>query len=210
MSEKSAYHAAMAPITSARRPATGEKRELLLDAAIELFRGKGLHDTTVEEIARRAGVAKGTFYLYFQTKEDLVDELRVEFAQQLEALLTAAVPPPHTSGWPDFVSHLVDNAAGLFVEQRDLHDLLAALPHAHDPGPLGEAMTAAQRALVDILHAGVSDGALDVVDADATAWLLLDLIQAAGDRASAAPASAGRFRRACANAAVRWLVRRAP
>jgi AcrR family transcriptional regulator len=190
------------------RSPQGEKREALLDAAIDLFRARGIEDTTVEEITRRAGVAKGTFYLYFRTKDDLVDQLRVEFAGQIESVFASAVLPPHPPGWSDFIAHLVDNAVGLFVEERELHDLLAALPHAHERGPLNDAMTAAQRALVRILQAGVNDGALDVVDADATAWLVLDLIQAAGDRAAAAPASAGRFRRACANAAVRWLVRR--
>lgn len=47
----------------------------LYDAAYELFTAKGVHETVVDDIARRAGVAKGTFYLYCKDKYDLVDKV---------------------------------------------------------------------------------------------------------------------------------------
>jgi AcrR family transcriptional regulator len=46
-----------------------EKRERLLDASLKLFREKGYEQTKVSEITRAAGVAKGTFFNYFPTKE---------------------------------------------------------------------------------------------------------------------------------------------
>lgn len=48
-----------------------EKAKDILEAAIPVFAEKGYHDTTVEDIAQKAGVAKGTVYLYFANKEDL-------------------------------------------------------------------------------------------------------------------------------------------
>ncbi|MCS7299785.1 MAG: TetR/AcrR family transcriptional regulator [Spirochaetia bacterium] len=47
-------------------------RERIIKSAIELFAGKGFHETKVDEIAERSGVAKGTIYLYFSSKEDLL------------------------------------------------------------------------------------------------------------------------------------------
>lgn len=47
-------------------------KEKILDAASELFAEKGIHKTRVDEIAERAGVAKGTIYLYVKKKEDLL------------------------------------------------------------------------------------------------------------------------------------------
>lgn len=47
-------------------------REKIIRSAIELFAGKGFHETRVDEIAERSGVAKGTIYLYFSSKEDLL------------------------------------------------------------------------------------------------------------------------------------------
>ncbi len=46
-----------------------EKRERLLNASLKLFREKGYEQTKVSEITRTAGVAKGTFFNYFPTKE---------------------------------------------------------------------------------------------------------------------------------------------
>ncbi len=56
----------------------GKTREKIVSAALELFAGKGFDKTTVDEIVNRAGVAKGTFYLYFKSKDDLVKEVAVD------------------------------------------------------------------------------------------------------------------------------------
>lgn len=50
-------------------------RDRILNAALDLFSEKGFHLTTVDEIADRAGVGKGTFYRYFSNKETLFNEL---------------------------------------------------------------------------------------------------------------------------------------
>lgn len=47
------------------------KREKIAEAALAAFVGKGYHDTRMEEIARKAGVGKGTLYEYFSNKEEL-------------------------------------------------------------------------------------------------------------------------------------------
>lgn len=52
-----------------------EKKQSLLDAAYALFTEKGVSKTSVDEIVRGANVAKGTFYLYFKDKADVVREL---------------------------------------------------------------------------------------------------------------------------------------
>ncbi len=52
-----------------------EKRGAILHAAWALIRQKGFHKTTVDEIATDAGVAKGTVYLYFESKTDVMLEL---------------------------------------------------------------------------------------------------------------------------------------
>lgn len=57
------------------RQATGRKKEAILDAAVVEIAGHGYHGTTVAMIARRAGVADGTIYLYFAGKEEILGSL---------------------------------------------------------------------------------------------------------------------------------------
>ena len=64
------------------------KRQRLLSESLRLFREKGYEDTTVAEITQAAGVAKGTFFNYFPTKEDVLlalGEQTLGRMQQVEA-----------------------------------------------------------------------------------------------------------------------------
>jgi AcrR family transcriptional regulator len=65
-----------------------ERAALILGAAQEVFAGKGYHDASLDEIAARAGIAKGTVYLHFTGKEDLlaalVEQQIVEFLAQVD------------------------------------------------------------------------------------------------------------------------------
>lgn len=59
------------------------KKNSLLATAFELFTTKGLSKTSISDIVEKAGVAKGTFYLYFKDKYDLQEKLIVYKAQKL-------------------------------------------------------------------------------------------------------------------------------
>lgn len=61
-----------------REKQKAEVKSGIVRAGEELFRMKGFTETTIEEITSTAGVARGTFYNYFQTKEDLALELVYE------------------------------------------------------------------------------------------------------------------------------------
>lgn len=93
------------------------RRQQLLDAARTVFAEKGFHDAKVRDIAEKAGVAKGTVYLYFEDKRsilvELVDTLFVRIAtailrvdtdgdvaaqikHNIRAILSVLVDDPHT------------------------------------------------------------------------------------------------------------------
>lgn len=59
------------------------KRAKLLEAAYILFTDKGINDTSITNIVDKAGVAKGTFYLYFKDKWDINEKLILEKTQEL-------------------------------------------------------------------------------------------------------------------------------
>jgi AcrR family transcriptional regulator len=69
------------------------KRQRLLDAALDLFESRGFDGVAVPEIAAKAGVATGTIYRYFATKEALVNALYRHWKTAYNAVVLAPVPP---------------------------------------------------------------------------------------------------------------------
>ena len=66
------------------RPVTGDKREAILRAAIRVFAHNGYFNSKVADIASEAGVADGTVYLYFKSKEEILHSI---FDRSVEAAL---------------------------------------------------------------------------------------------------------------------------
>lgn len=64
------------------------RRQELLDAAMELFLEQGAENTAVSHIVRKVGVAQGTFYYHFASKDELVDALAEQLADPLGTLVT--------------------------------------------------------------------------------------------------------------------------
>ena len=64
-----------------------EKRKKLLDSSYELFVEKGISNVSIAEICQKAGIAKGTFYMYFTSKEDIARALnrRISFTLMQKA-----------------------------------------------------------------------------------------------------------------------------
>lgn len=67
------------------------KRERILDAAIRVFAAEGFYNAKVSQIAEIAGVADGTIYLYFKSKDDLLIQLFEDRMEQVNANLRAAI-----------------------------------------------------------------------------------------------------------------------
>jgi len=119
----------------ARESRTNEKRARILDAAVKVFAERGFHSATVAEIARGAGVADGTIYLYFKGKDDLLlrlfDEKMTELVAEVkEALSTERNAPGKLRRFIQLHLALVernpDLASVLIVELRQSAQFLKA------------------------------------------------------------------------------------
>ena len=75
----------------ARETQRQDKRARILEAAVRVFADRGFFNATVAEIARAAGVADGTIYLYFKGKDDLLLQLFEEKMAELTASAQAAL-----------------------------------------------------------------------------------------------------------------------
>ena len=74
------------------KKSTRNTRGKIIDAAWKLFYRQGYDDTTVEEIIEESGTSRGSFYHYFQGKDDLLSTLADVFDQKYQALMATIDP----------------------------------------------------------------------------------------------------------------------
>ena len=101
----------MTPRASARFVKAVARRDAILDAALDEFSARGFAAARLDDVAKRAGVAKGTIYLHFKDKESLFQELirskMVPVVGTLEATFAADLP----------LHMVVDKAIDVFVHE---------------------------------------------------------------------------------------------
>ena len=99
------------PGSPARKTRSIERREAILSAALDEFSIRGFEAARLDDVARRAGVAKGTIYLYFRDKESLFQEL-------IRTMLAPLVGTIEAMGEADVpIALLADRIVDLFVRE---------------------------------------------------------------------------------------------
>lgn len=159
-----------------RRPT--ERPQEILKAALTAFAEHGLAGTRVEDIARRAGVSKGTVYLYFSGKEEIFKEAVLDkVARTVEGLSAAAAP-----GTPvERLDHFVD-AYWVHVRRPQFGSLYRlVMAELHQFPELtrffGEQVSGRVIAIAaDIIEEGVAAGQLRCVDPAVAARMIVGLI----------------------------------
>ena len=91
-----------------------QKRERLLDTAFALFTTKGLTKTSISDIVNNAGVAKGTFYLYFKDKYDLANKLIAAKARHVYLQALERLDQQNITDSADRILFLVDDILNQF------------------------------------------------------------------------------------------------
>ena len=100
----------------------GDKGRRILDAAIDVFAEKGFFNATVAEVARRAGVADGTIYLYYKGKDDLLIRLFEEIMANINGTLRRAIAG--TEGAADRLRAVAAAQAELVIETPAIAEVI--------------------------------------------------------------------------------------
>jgi len=102
------------PVQRARSPEAKERRrEAILQASSRLLDEGGFDEVTMVRVARAAGIAKGTTYLYFRTKEELfLALLSVEYDRWFEVVRSALARTAHGSPPDEVAATLVEGLRG--------------------------------------------------------------------------------------------------
>ena len=160
-----------------RAPRAEAKREAILAASITLFGRYGYRRTSMEEIAREAGIAKGTVYLYFATKEALFRALSQQTLDRALADAGRAAAAPGT---------LVERLYGVLEAKYGyFHGVVHSSPHAGElidsknrlsADVFARGDRAYLRLLARLLAAAERSGALDLARLGASAESLAALL----------------------------------
>ncbi len=107
------------------RARVGDKRARILRAAVRIFAKNGFYDARVSEVAKAAGVADGTIYLYFKSKDELLLSL---FEDRVEALLAfMQLELPKQKSAPLKLRRVIELQLGLLEGERDLAEVFTVI-----------------------------------------------------------------------------------
>lgn len=100
------------------------KKENLLSSAYNLFIKKGINDTSISDIVNEAGVAKGTFYLYFKDKWEIHEAVIIEKSKKLFNDAIEKTAKKNLKSFPDKLISIIDYIIDVLSNNKDLIKLI--------------------------------------------------------------------------------------
>lgn len=110
---------------AAKQRRSKDKRDRILKAAVKVFAKNGFYATRVSEVAKAAGVADGTIYLYFDSKDDLLVSLFEDRVSKLLAFMSESLPRLPSA--PERLRAVIDMQLGLLEGERDLAEVVTVI-----------------------------------------------------------------------------------
>lgn len=158
-----------------------QNRQAILDAAREVFGELGYDNATVRDIIRRTGLAAGTFYNYYRSKEELAAALSDDGARRFAPILKAQ--RAKASDWESFVRAAI---AAYFDFLADEHKSWLARrpidePHPHIHGETPE-MQAVFSEVRDCIEEEIARGGARGADPDYLAAACIGIAREVGDK----------------------------
>jgi AcrR family transcriptional regulator len=169
-----------------------ERRDELMNAAERLFLKHGVGPTTIEQITSGAGVAKGTFYLHFSSKEDIRTALGDRFAEQLLKKIKAAIAERREEDWKGKLAAWAASGVAGYLDSIRLHDVL--FYGSSPPTREGLVNNIVIDDLIELLRRGADAGAWSVDDPRFTAVFLFSGLHGIVDDAYSAEKRVSRSR----------------
>lgn len=186
-----------------RRLVRDDRRAELIAAAIAVLRSEMDGGNWVAEVTRTAGAAKGTFYVYFSSWEDMLAVVRQRLIEDCNSPIRQALASPNQVDWWAVLEDQCVRFVDVVNEFARHHALIFHSVLPHDPGRESPSSTAL---LAAALERGVADGCFAPVDVDIAAPMLYAVVHAAAD-AVLAGGERERWIEACTALAHRYLAR---
>ena len=153
-----------------------EKEKKLLDSAFLLFTEKGFKDTSIQEIVDHAGVAKGTFYLYFKDKYDIQDILITYKSNQLFLKAIKHVNKLKINNFEDRFIAIID----YLIDEFEKHEeLLVFISKNLSLGLFGDSLTNLLHrdslGILEIFKKEIKDNEINIKNPELTIFMIIEL-----------------------------------
>lgn len=158
----------------------------LMNAAERLFLEKGVDSTTINEIVEAAQVAKGTFYHYFSSKNEILEALGRRYTDQFLVSLETAVGACAEGDWVGRLRAWIHASVVTYVDTFRIHDIVYTNLHHHDRS--NQAKNAILDQLLGIIEGGTVAGLWTPKNPRVVALLIYSGVHGATDDVIAAQA----------------------
>lgn len=160
-----------------RKTSPEERRREIVLAAQKLFSSKGIKATSVSDIVKAVGVAQGTFYWYFKSKEEVIKAVAQEYARDYYASQIEIVKTPGLSAlekmhriWDDSLKKYAENISLTnYLHSEKSQDMHAQL--------VKENMGFLHPLMNDIIRQGLDEGVFRVQDVEETTLIFIAGLQ---------------------------------
>lgn len=151
------------------------RRAELVEAATRMFLKKGYKATSVDDIVKAAGVSKGTFYLYFSSKPEIltaiIEQVQLNIFTWLGEIMASDRNPEEK---------LLDGLEGAFKEYQQSEEILRVFelagPEAAHERLRSRGWEQSKPMLVFLIQQGIDEGLFQVDDLDGTVDLVMVLV----------------------------------
>ncbi len=157
-----------------------EKKRKLLDSAFCLFTDKGVKNTSIQDIVDKAGVAKGTFYLYFKDKDDLQEYLITSKSEELLLDAIKYVDKKNIVDFSDRLINVIDYVIDEFIKDKLL---LRFISKNLSLGMFGDKLSSifgrSTIGALELFEKGIKENNLNISNPDITLFMIIELTSSA-------------------------------
>jgi AcrR family transcriptional regulator len=173
MTRERSSAATVEPVDKTPRTERGRRTlRAILDAAAAEFGDRGFHETGITHITQRAGVALGTFYTYFNSKEEVFRALVRDMSGQVREVVAPAI-----AGAPDGLTAEREGLSAFLafvLEHKEIYRIIDEAEFV-DPDSYRQHYTTTAERIAARLEAAASRGEIAFDDPEIAAWALMGM-----------------------------------
>lgn len=153
------------------------KEQKLLDSAYSLFSMKGINNTSIQDIVDEAGVAKGTFYLYFKDKYDLQEVLIARKSQELFEKAINELDKNILTNFSDQLVFVIDNVINQLNKNNGLIKLIYKdLSLGFYNKEISNIIDNDQIGIYDTFMKGIKENNVKLENPEITLYMIIELV----------------------------------